>query len=303
MELSHEDKLSVPYTFGELFVGVLAIGGNALVCVAVLKTRSLKTVTNLFLVSLAIADVLVGLVVIPSNILTHIGLPKHHFIPCVLMVSSIVVFNLSSIFSLLAISVERYIAIFNPFRYQVLVTWRNALITIFFTWILSFIIGLIPAMGWNNGPTADGSCIFVLIIDLSFKVYFIFFGCVLVPLFIMIMIYLRIFMEVRRQLRALSSSRTMKKEMKTATSLFLVLFLFIVCWIPVQIMDSIFFFCPTCTLPLTFMSLAIILCHANSVVNPFLYALRMRSFRRAFIDILLCRSTGRSGSEQVQAVQ
>uniref|UniRef100_A0A8C4NFM5 Adenosine receptor B1a n=1 Tax=Eptatretus burgeri TaxID=7764 RepID=A0A8C4NFM5_EPTBU len=237
---------------------------------------------------------------VPADIVTHLGLPKHSFIPCVLMLSSIVVFHLSTTFSLLGVAIERYIAIFNPFRYQILVTRRNALITIFITWTLSFIIGLMPVMGWNKGPTIDGSCVFELIIDMGFRVYFIFFGCVVTPLLIMFVIYARIFMEVQRQLQKFADGgkgtardhqvQVMKKEIKTATSLFLVLFLFIVCCIPIQIMNCVFLFCPTCSVSLILVSVSLVLFHANSVVNPFLYAFRMRSFRCAFINILRCQN-------------
>uniref|UniRef100_A0A8C4QIW9 Adenosine receptor B1a n=1 Tax=Eptatretus burgeri TaxID=7764 RepID=A0A8C4QIW9_EPTBU len=284
-----------------LAIAVLAAGGNGLVCVAVLRTRQLRTVTNFFLVSLAVADVFVGLVAIPCAIMTDQGIPRNKFLLCLVMLSSIITFTQSSIFSLLAVAIERYVAIFNPFRYQAIMTPHNAIIIIVITWLISLLIGLVPALGWNKGPPEGGLCLFVPIIDMSYMVYFNFFGCVLFPLLIMFVIYGRIFAQVRWQLRRMSSKQRLKavtKDVKTAISLFLVLFLFTVCWVPLHIINCLILLCPICPIPLPILSTAIILSHANSAVNPIFYALRMRSFRQAFINILL----GRRRSMKTQIV-
>uniref|UniRef100_UPI00358F00D0 adenosine receptor A2a-like n=1 Tax=Myxine glutinosa TaxID=7769 RepID=UPI00358F00D0 len=291
-------NLNLLYIISELAIAVLAAGGNGLVCVAVLRTRQLRTVTNFFLVSLAVADVFVGLVAIPCAILTDQGLPRNQFLLCLFMLSSIITFTQSSIFSLLAVAIERYVAIFNPLRYQAIMTPHNAIIIIVITWVISLVIGLVPALGWNKGPPQSGLCLFVPIIDMSYMVYFNFFGCVLFPLLIMFAIYARIFAQVRWQLRRIATERhgnaenregnkAMSKDVKTAISLFLVLFLFTVCWVPLHIINCLILLCPICQIPLPILSTAIILSHANSAVNPIFYALRMRSFRQAFVNILL----------------
>uniref|UniRef100_A0A665TM82 G-protein coupled receptors family 1 profile domain-containing protein n=1 Tax=Echeneis naucrates TaxID=173247 RepID=A0A665TM82_ECHNA len=220
---------NVAYMVAELVIAVLSTFGNLLVCVAVGLNRKLRTVTNYFLVSLAVADILVGTIAIPCAILTDIGLPRHNLYLCLIMLSILLMFTESSILSLLAVAVERYVAIFMPFRYQVLLTSRNAVLVIFATWLLSFVIGLVPLM--------------------------------------------------ERQARA---AAIMRREVKTVTSLFLVLFLFTVCWIPLHIINCFLLFCPHCPVPLELLFTAIILSHANSAVNPFLYAYTMTTFRDTF---------------------
>ncbi|XP_018549995.2 adenosine receptor A2b-like, partial [Lates calcarifer] len=294
---------NVAYMAAELVIAFLSTVGNLLVCVAVGLNRKLRTVTNYFLVSLAIADICVGAIAIPCAILTDVGLPRHNLYLCLLMLSVLIMFTQSSIFSLLAVAVERYVAIFMPFRYQVLMTSRNAVLVILATWLLAFLIGLVPLMGWHKTPPDSGYCFFVLVVDMTYMVYFNFFACVLTPLVIMFLIYAQIFIMVKRQVKRIAceqscrgerqarATATMRREMKTATSLFLVLFLFTICWIPLHIINCFLLLCPHCPVPLELLLTAIILSHANSAVNPFLYAYTMTAFRDTFKAIFLCYRT------------
>ncbi|XP_035380553.1 adenosine receptor A1-like [Electrophorus electricus] len=291
-------SLNMPYVVAELVIAFLSTVGNLLVCAAVGLNRKLHTVTNYFLVSLAVADVCVGALAIPCAILTDMGTPRHNLYLCLLMLSVLIMLTQSSIFSLLAVAAERYVAIFMPFRYHSLMRPRNALLIILVTWVLAFLIGLVPLMGWHKTPPASGYCFFVFVVDMTYMVYFNFFACVLAPLVVMFLIYAQIFAAVKRQMRRIAADRggtaggegaaKIKREMKTATSLFLVLFLFTVCWIPLHVINCFLLLCPSCPVPLPLLLTAIILSHANSAVNPFLYAYKMKSFREAFKGIFLC---------------
>uniref|UniRef100_A0A8C4RRK5 Adenosine receptor B1a n=1 Tax=Erpetoichthys calabaricus TaxID=27687 RepID=A0A8C4RRK5_ERPCA len=292
---------NVFYTFAELLIAFLSSVGNIFVCIAVMKNRRLRTVTNYFLVSLAIADICVGAIAIPCAIMTDVGIPRFNIYLCLLMLSVLIMLTQSSIFSLLAVALERYISIFFPFQYQTIMTPKNAIIIIVITWILAFLIGLVPLMGWHKAAPSSGYCFFVFVVDMTYMVYFNFFGCVLIPLIMMFLIYAQIFIAVRNQIHRMAASNIkskaqekqadrIKKEMKTATSLFLVLFLFAVCWIPLHIINCFILLCPECSVPLPLLLTAIILSHANSAVNPILYAYKMKAFRRTFKAIFLCLS-------------
>ncbi|KAM9704689.1 adenosine A2c receptor [Menidia menidia] len=288
---------NMPYMAAELIIAFLSTAGNSLVCAAVGLNRKLRTVTNYFLVSLAVADICVGAIAIPCAILTDVGLPRHNLYLCLLMLSVLIMFTQSSIFSLLAVAVERYVAIFMPFRYQVLMTSRNAVLVILATWLLAFLIGLVPLMGWHKTPPDTGYCFFVLVVDMTYMVYFNFFACVLAPLLFMFFIYAKIFVTVKQQVRRIAPERqsrdaaSVRREMKMATSLFLVVFLFTVCWIPLHVINCFLLLCPHCHVPLELLLTAIILSHANSAVNPFLYAYTMTAFRDTFKAIFLCCTT------------
>uniref|UniRef100_A0A8C6STW8 G-protein coupled receptors family 1 profile domain-containing protein n=1 Tax=Neogobius melanostomus TaxID=47308 RepID=A0A8C6STW8_9GOBI len=284
----------------ELIIAILSTIGNLLVCVAVGINQKLRTVTNYFLVSLAVADICVGAIAIPCAILTDLGLPHHNLYLCLLMLSLLIMFTQSSIFSLLAVAVERFLAILMPFHYQTLMTPRNAVLVILATWLLAFLIGLVPLMGWHKTPPESGYCFFVFVVDMTYMVYFNFFACVLTPLVIMFLIYAQIFITVKNQLRRiafvhsgrgeaqLTMAAGVRKEIKTVMPFFLVLFLFTICWIPLHIINCFLLLCPHCSVPLELLLAAIILSHANSAVNPFLYAYTMTTFRDTFKAIFLC---------------
>ncbi|XP_077594149.1 adenosine receptor A2b-like [Stigmatopora nigra] len=298
----------------ELVIACLAVAGNILVCWAVCLNSNLQSITNLFVVSLAAADIAVGLLAIPFAISISTGFCAD-FHGCLFIACFVLVLTQSSIFSLLAIAVDRYIAIKNPLRYNSLVTGHRAKGIIALCWLLSIAIGLTPMLGWNKRlnatSTASSSCpegltecFFEGVVTMDYMVYFNFFGCVMLPLMVMLVVYAHIFMAARRQLHLMglkkispatpaigkpsSSFRsTFQKEVHAAKSLAIIVGLFAFCWLPVHIINCFNYLCDSCNRPHHWvMNIAIILSHANSVVNPFIYAYRIREFRQTFRRIL-----------------
>ncbi|KAL6463485.1 hypothetical protein MHYP_G00278760 [Metynnis hypsauchen] len=326
--------MNTVYIAIELIIAVLSIAGNVLVCWAVSINSTLKNATNYFLVSLAVADILVGCLAIPFAITISIGLCSD-FYGCLFLACFVLVLTQSSIFSLLAVAIDRYLAVKIPLRYKELVTGKRAREIITILWILSFIIGLIPFAGWNkkgsacsrtynecvpfeNFTSSNGEglatdwgffqscqlpCQFENVVDMRYMVYFNFFGCVLLPLLIMLGIYVKIFTVARKQLRQIELRSTvgngeshhhglLQREIRAAKSLSFIVGLFALCWLPVHILNCLTLFTKL-NKPDFVMYVAIILSHANSAVNPIIYAYRIREFRHTFRKILarhfLCR--------------
>uniref|UniRef100_A0A8C0NUS9 G-protein coupled receptors family 1 profile domain-containing protein n=1 Tax=Canis lupus familiaris TaxID=9615 RepID=A0A8C0NUS9_CANLF len=99
---------------------ILTIGGNILVIMAVSLEKKLHNATNYFLMSLAIADMLVGLLVMPLSLLAILydyvwPLPRYL---CPVWISLDVLFSTASIMHLCAISLDRYVAIRNPIEHS-----------------------------------------------------------------------------------------------------------------------------------------------------------------------------------------
>nr|CAI5857286.1 unnamed protein product [Callosobruchus analis] len=119
-------KLNVYYAACEILVAVFAVVGNALVIFVFRKERRLRRRTNYYIVSLATADLLVGLLGIPFAILSSVGLPTNLH-ACLFTVSLLVVLCTISIFCLVAVSVDRYWAILYPMGYSRNVRTKTAL--------------------------------------------------------------------------------------------------------------------------------------------------------------------------------
>ncbi|XP_074869655.1 adenosine receptor A2b [Carettochelys insculpta] len=304
--------MNTAYIVLEVLIAGLSVAGNVLVCGAVAANSALQNTTNYILVSLAVADVGVGLLAVPFAITISIGLATD-FRSCLFLACFVLVLTQSSIFSLLAVAVDRYLAICIPLRYKSLVTGKRARWLIAVLWLLSFGIGLTPLMGWNKATdgcsnSTNGTnpkdclieCQFETVVPMSYMVYFNFFGCVLLPLIVMLGIYIKIFMVACKQLKKMelmgNSRTTLQKEVNAAKSLAIIVGLFAFCWLPLHILNCITYFHEDLAKkkPEWVMDMAIVLSHANSVVNPIIYAYKIRDFRCTFRKILtkyvLCKT-------------
>jgi adenosine receptor A2a len=117
---------NIPYMACEVLVAVCAVIGNALVILVFHRERRLRRRTNYYIISLAIADLLVGLLGIPFAILASMGLPTNLH-ACLFTVSLLVVLCTISIFCLVAVSVDRYWAILHPMGYSRNVRTKTAI--------------------------------------------------------------------------------------------------------------------------------------------------------------------------------
>ncbi|XP_061741038.1 adenosine receptor A1-like [Nerophis ophidion] len=284
------------YISMEVMVALAAVLGNILVVLVVWLNRALRNTTFCFMVSLALADISVGGLVIPLAITISLDICTH-FYTCLFLCCLVVVITQSSILSLLAIAVDRYLRVKIPIRYSTIVTQKRAYVAVVLCWMVSFLTGLVPMMGWNNRHDLDKLshndsmvCNFTDVMTMEYMVYFNFFGCVVTPLLIMIALYGELFRVICRQLnrRAEATSddeRYYRKELKLAKSLALVVLLFAVCWLPLHIMNCVVLFYGEGFIPQPAINVGIFMSHVNSALNPLVYAFRIKSFRVTLLEI------------------
>ncbi|GFO11731.1 dopamine d-1 like receptor [Plakobranchus ocellatus] len=137
-----------------------AIGGNLLVCTAVFTERRLKRIkNNYFIVSLAVADLLVACVVMTFAMANDIQ-QKWMFggVFCRIWISFDIMCSTASILNLCVISLDRYIHIQNAMYYDTWMTTRKALMFIASVWFLSALISFLPIhLGWHHSHSSQTS--------------------------------------------------------------------------------------------------------------------------------------------------
>ncbi|XP_065135447.2 adenosine receptor A1-like [Paramisgurnus dabryanus] len=290
------DSELVIYTVSEVFIAILCCFGNLLVIWAVWSSRVLRKTTFCFVVSLAVADFLVGAVGVPLAVLIERGV-QTRFYTCLFISCVVIVLTQASVHSLLAIAVDRFLRVYNPLRYRGAIKKQNLWVAVTVCWVSASFLGFIPLLGWHNkDPTTNGTstltCRFLTVIPMSYMVNFAFFICILPPTVVMFALYLYIFCTISKQLRrgigqAVESRSFLQKERELASSLALVLALFAICWFPIHIMNTLSHFYPSLNMPSLVVQIGILLSHGNSAVNPIVYAFKFPKIKTAYKNILM----------------
>ncbi|XP_066146279.1 octopamine receptor beta-1R-like [Euwallacea fornicatus] len=193
---------------------IAALLGNLLVIVSVMRHRKLRVITNYFVVSLALADMLVAIWAMCFNFSVELtgGQWIFGYFMCDVWNSLDVYFSTASILHLCCISVDRYYAIVQPLDYPLIMTNARLIIMLMIVWCSPALLSFLPIfVGWyttsehlafrKKNPSV---CVFIVnrtysIISSSMSFW--------VPGMVMIIMYYRIYMEADRQERMLYRSK------------------------------------------------------------------------------------------------
>ena len=105
----------VIYTLVEVLVAVCCCIGNMLVILALWTSKIIQQPTYCFIVSLAVTDFMVGCLAIPLAVIVD-GRVKTSFHGCLFISCVVILFTLVSVFSLMAIAVDRFLRVYIPLR-------------------------------------------------------------------------------------------------------------------------------------------------------------------------------------------
>lgn len=282
--------------------------GNIIVCLAVTLDRRLRSLTNCIIVSLAITDLLLALLVLPFSAYYELTSEwPFSSTLCNIYLSLDVMLCTASILNLFIISLDRYFAVTTPLRYQQLVTRSRVAVGLVVIWTVSLMVSFLPIhLGWNtNGtmvqnttPNCTRECKLEVnsvygLVDSLLTFY--------IPLVIMCITYYRIFKIAREQAKRINHTwccssngpmPPMVKEHKATVTLAVVMGAFIICWFPYFTVFTYRGVWGDSSVKGIPMSIVLWLGYANSALNPILYGTFNRDFRVAYQHLLQCWRTG-----------
>ncbi|XP_017141353.1 neuropeptide SIFamide receptor isoform X1 [Drosophila miranda] len=311
----HSLAMSIVYCVAYIVVFLVGLIGNSFVIAVVLRAPRMRTVTNYFIVNLAIADILVIVFCLPATLIGNIFVPwmlgwlMCKFVPYIQGVSVA-----ASVYSLIAVSLDRFIAIWWPLkqmtkrraRIMIIGIWVIALVTTI-PWLLFF--DLVPAEEVFSDalvsaytqpqylcqevwpPGTDGNLYFLLANLVA---------CYLLPMSLITLCYVLIWIKVStRSIPGESKDAQMdrmqqKSKVKVIKMLVAVVILFVLSWLPLYVIFARIKFGSDISqeefeVLKKVMPLAQWLGSSNSCINPILYSVN-KKYRRGFAAIIKSRS-------------
>ncbi|XP_075409833.1 trace amine-associated receptor 6-like [Tenrec ecaudatus] len=286
------------------FGAVLAVFGNLLVIISVLHFKQLHSPTNFLIASLACADFLVGVTVMPFSMVRSVESCWYFGDSfCTFHTCCDVAFCYSSLCHLCFISIDRYIAVTDPLVYPTKFTVSVSRMCISISWILSVVYsGALLYTGAHDDGLEEvaqalyciGRCQLVLNQDWVLTDFLLFFT----PTLVMITLYSKIFLVARKQAQKVEASvnnsesssetykaRVAKRERKAAKTLGVTVVAFLISWLP-YIVDSFFDAYLGIMTPSFVYEILAWFAYYNSSLNPLIYAVFYPWFRRAIKLIL-----------------
>ena len=268
--------------------GLAAVTGNVVVLWLFYKHKSLRTISNRFLASLSMADVFVGLVIDPYWIVIRCWIqPEVHsnlfMITIMLKIQTTVATTLNSC----CVSIDRFIAIRFPFRYQDILTKRRCLAVIILVWFISLSLSF-PILFFQPGK--DRKELFVSITCTMF----------LAPLLVVSFCYIIIFKVARKQFGRILAAKKLPdssenirarvtQNFKAIKTVGFVLSACIITWMPSVVLQLVTFYyieeakrCRLRKIKFVVSPWVQAIAFTSSAINPLIYYFRNSDFRRAF---------------------
>ncbi|KAM9584249.1 somatostatin receptor type 5 [Trichechus inunguis] len=277
-----------------LLVCAVGLGGNTLVIYVVLRYAKMKTVTNIYILNLAVADVLfmLGLPFLATQ--NAVSYWPFGSLLCRVVMTLDGVNQFTSIFCLTVMSVDRYLAVVHPVRST---KWRRprvAKLTSAAVWTFSLLMSLPLVVfadiqeGWDtcnlSWPEPVGLWGAAFIIYTSVLGFF---G----PLLVICLCYLLIVVKVRAAGVRVGCTRRRRAERKVTRMVVVVVVVFVGCWLPFFTVNivNLAFILPEEPASAGAYFFVVILSYANSCANPILYGFLSDNFRQSFRKVLCLR--------------
>ena len=303
----------VPTLFG--LITLIGVTGNTLVLYVILTKQNMRTVTNLLLLNLAIAD-LSFVLVCPPFTAYQMALARWPFgdLACKLMHFLINVTAYVTVYTLVAISVLRYMTIVHNTGTRHVRTSRNTVLTILTIWLVFLLLNVPVTLSYGLRNSGNGDDVVCDIVDAKtgkqiFGTFFLF--AYLLPLTVIGIFSICILKHIQRHrpstLAGQRNTRSIQRRQQASRLLILVVVLFSVLWLPVHLHLLLYYYVewePESRVYTIFSVLTYCLAYFNSCVNPIIYPCASKDFRDSFREVVSCgHSISHDNCHTMQTIQ
>lgn len=282
---------------------MLSLSGNSLVCLAFYRNRRLRTITSFYILSLAVADMMVAIFVFPFGTVAY-GLRTWPFTNNFCQFTGFLSLYWAEVsLCIMALtSINRYLCVVKPVMYSVLFTKSKTVTSIVWFWICPFIMSLvynISASVTYQWEPFGLYCRPKLLDERSERILHIMFaGLTLLSMLLVVFGYCRVYGVIRNHNNAIVPSlrfpnrqgTVSAQEIKTSRVLFAAVFGFFICWSPF-IVVSILEFGFLINIPSSIEFIHLLFSAFSAFINPVIYGVMNRAMRKEFCNMLLCRKS------------
>ena len=286
---------------GPLFlINLTALFGNTLLCVAFVKNNHLRSVTNMFVLTLAVSDIVMSLTCMPlsegsliagewifGDLLCHIQGFLAHFLAFL------------SLQMMAITAVNRYFRVIKPDLYKKIFTPGYTSLILLSASLLS--VGILGSIAFAQHGNlfvfhpVKAICVNLYRSLISTQIYTIFssFTFVFLPAIVIIWCYTKVFRSIRSHFRRLAAGKMSSTstnninpaEVVVTRTVFAIVIAFFICWIPCIVIDLVditrdAWFDRRVYLAYTYFA------YTSSAINPIIYGIMNRSFRVEYLKLL-----------------
>ena len=302
-----DEKLQQIFWVVNGILALIILAGNSLTCAIFLSTKQLRQQhMNIFLVSLAVSDILMAAMVVPGYAAFCAGCTYLSSDTCwILAQTKDIVFS-STFFSLLAITYDRYVAVLSPLKYTAKMTRRNVTCMVIAIWIFPAMVATARNVWWQTQTEEKAKEI-----NQVYNVILVFLLVVL-PAFIMALVNALIVRAIQTQKRRIIPLRELNsganqdnfnikegisgeearsenaRKRKGTIACAAVVLVFVLSWIPRSVYNFAFVFGREDLVAPLLVKLSMFFLLLQSCVNPLIYSFYRADFRQAAKKLLKC---------------
>ncbi|XP_016942083.2 allatostatin-A receptor [Drosophila suzukii] len=290
----------VPVFFG--IIGFAGLLGNGLVILVVVANQQMRSTTNLLIINLAVSDILFVIFCVPFTATDYV-LPEWPFgnVWCKFVQYMIVVTCHCSVYTLVLMSFDRFLAVVHPVTSMSLRTERNATLAIMCAWITIVTTAIPVALShsvrnYQYHGNAGTACVFSTEEEVwslvGFQVSF-FLSSYVAPLTLICFLYMGMLARLWKSAPGCKPSAESRKGKRRVTRMVVVVVLaFAICWLPIHVilvLKALNLYGGS-HLSVIIQIISHVVAYTNSCINPILYAFLSDNFRKAFRKVVWCGS-------------